>query len=141
MSVAAETPITSTLGVLSSRYSCIQVHCNSVIVPVFVHANTFIAWYICAGDASLANGDTMKLQRPLLARHQWALGRLAELRRCLQLTFTLACLILCNKLVPTCLLTNHNQLLWVFDLENLFCLQGLCSGCKALLGLPASVRR
>lgn len=81
-----------------------------------MHANTFNALYLCAGDTSLANGATMKLQRPQLARHQWALGRLAEFRRCLQLSFNLACLILCNKLVPARRLTNHNQPLWLFNL-------------------------
>lgn len=81
-----------------------------------MYADAFIAWYMCAGDASLANGDTMKLQRPQLARHQWALGRLAEIRRCLQFTVTLASLILCNKLVSARRLTNHNQPLWLFNL-------------------------
>ncbi len=37
---------------------------------------------LCAGDRSSANGDATALQRPQFARHQWALGRLAELRRC-----------------------------------------------------------
>ena len=59
-------------------YAQIQVQFAKSVTLVFVQQMVSL----CAGDRSSANGDDTALQRPQLARHQWALGRLAELRRC-----------------------------------------------------------